>query len=124
VEAYPSTLEAQPGSHLGPVRGPPVTIKSDKKKNFHVILKGQCHEIFDFWFFSWISFPPAPDYPIRTVFNFFENSLRYWQVKKDEKKGKPLCLKKQHKKLFLILEKLKTITQIFRGWIRLKKTKA
>ncbi len=25
-------------------------------------LKGQCHEIFCFWFFSWISFPPAPQY--------------------------------------------------------------
>ncbi len=34
-------------------------------------LKGQCHEIFCFWFFSWISFPPAPEYSIRTVFNFF-----------------------------------------------------
>ncbi len=44
-------------------------------------LKGQCHEIFCFWFFSWISFPPpAPDYPIRTVSNFFEKSLRYSQV--------------------------------------------
>ncbi len=47
----------------------------------HFNLKGQCHEIFCFWFFSWISFPPAPEYPIRTVFNFFENSLRYSQVK-------------------------------------------
>ncbi len=45
------------------------------------ILKGQCHEIFCFWFFSWISFPPAPEYPIRTVSNFFENSRRYSQVK-------------------------------------------
>ncbi len=44
-------------------------------------LKGQCHEIFCFWFFSWISFPPAPDYPMRTVSNFFENSRRYSQVK-------------------------------------------
>ena len=46
-----------------------------------VPLKGQCHEIFCFWFFSWISFPPAPEYPIRTVLNFFENSRRYSQVK-------------------------------------------
>ncbi len=45
------------------------------------LLKGQCHEIFCFWFFSWISFPPAPEYPIRTVLNFFENSRRYSQVK-------------------------------------------
>ena len=45
------------------------------------LLKGQCHEIFCFWFLSWISFPPATEYPIRTVFNFFENSRRYSQVK-------------------------------------------
>ncbi len=45
------------------------------------ILKGQCHEIFCFWFFSSTSFPPAPEYPIRTVSNFFENSRRYLQVK-------------------------------------------
>ncbi len=45
------------------------------------ILKGQCHEIFCFCFFSWIGFPPAPEYPIRTVSNFFENSRRYSQVK-------------------------------------------
>jgi hypothetical protein len=44
-------------------------------------LKGQCHEIFCFWLFSCISFPPAPEYPIRTVSNFFENSQRYSQVK-------------------------------------------
>jgi hypothetical protein len=44
-------------------------------------LKGQCHEIFCFWFFSWISFPPAPEYPIWTVSNFFENSRRYSKVK-------------------------------------------
>ncbi len=31
--------------------------------------------------FSWISFPPAPEYPIRTVSNFFEISWRYLQVK-------------------------------------------
>jgi hypothetical protein len=34
-------------------------------------LKGQCHEICCFWFFSRISFPPSPEYPIRTVSNFF-----------------------------------------------------
>ncbi len=37
-------------------------------------LKGQCHEIFCFWFFSWISFPPAPEYFSKTVSNFFKNS--------------------------------------------------
>jgi hypothetical protein len=30
-------------------------------------LKGQCHEIFDFKFSTWISFPQAPDYTIRAV---------------------------------------------------------
>ncbi len=44
-------------------------------------LKGQCHEIFCFWFFGWISFPPGPEYCIRTVWNLFENSRRYSQVK-------------------------------------------
>ncbi len=44
-------------------------------------LKGQCHEIFCFWFFYWISFPQASDYTIRAVSNFFENSRRYSQLK-------------------------------------------
>ncbi len=48
-------------------------------------LKGQCHEIFCFWFFSSISFSPAPEYPIRTVSNFFENSRRYSQLKVDHR---------------------------------------
>jgi hypothetical protein len=47
------------------------------------LLKGQCHEIFCFWIFSSISFPPAPEYPIKTVSNFFENSRRYSQLKVD-----------------------------------------
>ena len=42
-----------------------------KKSRDTVLVKGQCHEIFRFWFFSSISFPPAPEYPIRTVSNFF-----------------------------------------------------
>ncbi len=37
--------------------------------------------MFCFWFFSWISFPPAPEYFIKTVSNFFENSRRYSQLK-------------------------------------------
>ncbi len=52
-------------------------------KQFFLILlclKGQCHEIFRFCFFSAISFPPAPEYPIRTVSKFFENSRRYSQL--------------------------------------------
>ncbi len=48
-------------------------------------LKGQCHEIFCFWFFSWISFPQAPEYTIRAVSNFFENSRRYSQLKVDHR---------------------------------------
>ncbi len=36
-------------------------------------------------FFSWISFPPVPEYPIRTVLNFFENSRRYSQLKVDHR---------------------------------------
>ncbi len=37
-------------------------------------LKGQCHEIFDFWFSSWISFPQAyPEHTIRAVLIFFFN---------------------------------------------------
>ncbi len=49
--------------------------------SMQVTLKGQCHEIFDFWFFSRISFPQAPEYTIRVVSNFFENSRRYLQLK-------------------------------------------
>jgi hypothetical protein len=45
------------------------------------MLKGQCHEILCFWFFSWITFPPAPEYSIKTVSNFFENSRSYLQLK-------------------------------------------
>ncbi len=47
----------------------------------YVWLKGQCHEIFDFCFFSLIRFPQAPEYTIMVVSNFFENSLRYSQLK-------------------------------------------
>ncbi len=46
---------------------------------------GQCHEIFSFWFFSWISFPQAPEYTIRAVSNFFENSQSYLQLKVDHR---------------------------------------
>ncbi len=44
-------------------------------------LKGQCHKIFCFRFFSWITFPQAPGNNFRVISNFFENSLRYSQVK-------------------------------------------
>ncbi len=48
---------------------------------FVFTLKGQCHEIFCFRFFSWITFPQSPDNNIRIISNFFENSQRYSQVK-------------------------------------------
>ncbi len=41
------------------------TISKCTYRNYDIIwsaLKGQCHEIFWFWFFSWISFLPAPEY--------------------------------------------------------------
>ncbi len=44
-------------------------------------LKGQCHEIFCFRFFSWITFPQAPENDIRVISKYFENSRRYSQVK-------------------------------------------
>ncbi len=44
-------------------------------------LKGQCHEIFDFWFFSWINFPHAPEYTITAISNFSENLLKYSRLK-------------------------------------------
>jgi hypothetical protein len=54
-------------------------MKNREKKRTY--LKGQCHEIFDFCFFSWISFPQAPEYTNRAVSNFFENSRIYSQLK-------------------------------------------
>ncbi len=45
---------------------------------FTVCLKGQCHEIFDFWFFM---NPQASKYTIRAVSNFFKNSPRYSHLK-------------------------------------------
>ncbi len=42
--------------------------------------KGQCHEIFCFWFFFMNQFPPSHDYTIRAVSNFFENSRIYSQL--------------------------------------------
>ncbi len=59
----------------------PIWVRLSWYKNFTYALKGQCHEIFCFWFFSWITFPQAPDNIIWIVSNFFENSRRYSQVK-------------------------------------------
>ncbi len=47
----------------------------------YLLLKGQCHKIFCFRFFSCIIFPQAPKNNIRIVSNFFQNLLRYSQVK-------------------------------------------
>ncbi len=58
-----------------------LSISVKKRWSMHWYLKEQYHEIFDFRFFSWINFPPAPEYPIRTVSNYFENSWRYSQLK-------------------------------------------
>ncbi len=46
-----------------------------------VPLKGQCHEILDFWFFSWFSFPQASEYTFTAISNFFKNSRRYSRLK-------------------------------------------
>ena len=45
-------------------------MKTTKNESLAVSLKGQCHEIFDFWFFSWISFPKHLSIPLRP-FRFF-----------------------------------------------------
>ena len=58
----------------------------------NVYLKGQCHEVFCFRFYSWITFPQAPEYIIRVVSNFFENSRRNSQLK--------VCHRWQMQKIF------------------------
>jgi hypothetical protein len=42
-----------------------------------MLLKGQCHQIFCFWFFPESVSPRAPEYPNRTVRIFCANSQRY-----------------------------------------------
>ncbi len=47
-----------------------------------VLLKGTVSRVlFFFRFFSWITFPQAPDNNIRIILIFFENSRRYSQLK-------------------------------------------
>ncbi len=57
-----------------------MTIQNQWKKQGKVsekfLLKEQCYEIFDFRFFSWISLPHAPEYPISAVSNFFEKFVK------------------------------------------------
>ncbi len=43
-------------------------------------LKGECHEIFCYRFFSQIIFPKDPDNNIRVILNVLENSQKYSQV--------------------------------------------
>ena len=47
----------------------PLKITHILKNYKETFLKGQCHKIFDFWFFPWISFPLAPEYTIRADSN-------------------------------------------------------
>ncbi len=59
----------------------PVIIVYSRCSAYLDSLKGQCHKIFCFRFFKRIIFPQAPQNNIRVTSNFFENSLRYSQVK-------------------------------------------
>ncbi len=61
------------------------------------LLKGQCHDIFRFWFFSSISFPQASEYTITAISNFFENSRRYSRLKVHHRCQRHRC---QMKKIF------------------------
>ncbi len=47
--------------------------------------KGTVSRDFLLLVFSWISFPQAPEYTIRAVSKFFENSRRYSQLKVDHR---------------------------------------
>ncbi len=58
------------------------TTVSNNWNNIRLLtLKGTMSRDFLPLVFSWISLSLAPEYPIRTVSNFFENSRRYSQVK-------------------------------------------
>ncbi len=48
----------------------PIVIKGTVSRDFLLLLV-----------FLWISFPPAPEYPIRPLSNFFKKSWRFLQVK-------------------------------------------
>jgi hypothetical protein len=69
------------------------------------LLKGQCHEMFCFWFFHESEYPPAPEYLIRTISNFFKNSQRYSQVKvhhRYQRHRRQIChLCQQHRRQIL-----------------------
>ncbi len=67
--------------HLGTARSSRYDKVSWRWESLKSVSKGQCHEIFCFWFSSWISFPPALEYSMKTISNFFENWRRYLQFK-------------------------------------------
>ncbi len=79
------------------------TISAPPSTFFIAALKGQCHEIFCFCFFSWISFPQASDYNIRAVLNFFENSRRYSQLKVCHRCQRHRWQKLSSRKILIIL---------------------
>ncbi len=54
-------------------------------KKHGIWLKGTVSRDFLLLVFSWISFPQDPEYTIRAVSNFFENSWRYSQLKVDHR---------------------------------------
>ncbi len=67
--------------HLGTARSSRYDKVSWHWEGLKSVSKGQCHEFFCFWFSSWISFPPALEYSMKTISNFFENWRRYLQFK-------------------------------------------
>ncbi len=50
--------------------------KENVGEYYWVSPKGQCHETFDFMFFSWICFTQAFEYPIRALSNLFKKIHR------------------------------------------------
>ncbi len=66
-----------------------VTVLATHLRISYLILNGQCHDIFCFWFFSSISFPPASKHPNLDRFEFFRKFVEIfaaqgcrWQMKK------------------------------------------
>ncbi len=59
-------------------------------------IKGTVSRDFRLQVFFMIQFPPAPEYPFRTVSNFFENSRRYSQLKVHQINSKVSAVKCSH----------------------------
>jgi hypothetical protein len=49
--------------------------------DLEILIKGTVSLDFLLLVFLWISFPPAPEYRVRTISNFFKNARLYSQVK-------------------------------------------